>query len=225
MSNLKEIITEEHRKGQGFKILQEVNKSVNGRICHNFTSILYDIRTLLGPDKKTYLEIGSYAGASAALILRNPYPTEVICIDPCDLDQFGGKHALTLNNNLEKNNIHNNLFKVYENYSTDNTLISLLQQNNTKVDLLFIDGDHTEQGVLTDWKLYEQFLNPGGFVVFDDYNDDHYSPGVRPAVNSIIKTLSDDYTIIGDIDNVLDIKCPVAYNHPTLSNEFIIHKN
>ena len=36
------------------------------------------------------------------------------------------------------------------------------------VDFLFIDGDHTEQGVTADWEDYRGFVRSGGLVAFHD---------------------------------------------------------
>ena len=36
------------------------------------------------------------------------------------------------------------------------------------VDVLFIDGDHSYEGVLADWLLYHSLVKPGGIVVFHD---------------------------------------------------------
>ena len=36
------------------------------------------------------------------------------------------------------------------------------------VDLLFIDGDHTYEGVKQDWEMYSPLLNDDGIVVFHD---------------------------------------------------------
>lgn len=37
-----------------------------------------------------------------------------------------------------------------------------------KVDFLFIDGDHTYEGVKQDWELYSPLVRPGGLVAFHD---------------------------------------------------------
>ncbi len=37
-----------------------------------------------------------------------------------------------------------------------------------EIDLLFIDGDHSEAGCLLDWSSWQWFLAPGGRVVFHD---------------------------------------------------------
>jgi predicted O-methyltransferase YrrM len=36
------------------------------------------------------------------------------------------------------------------------------------LDLLFIDGDHTYEGVKTDWQLYANLVRPGGLVIMHD---------------------------------------------------------
>jgi cephalosporin hydroxylase len=40
--------------------------------------------------------------------------------------------------------------------------------NGEKVDFLFIDGDHTEQGVTADYLGYKEFVRPGGLIAFHD---------------------------------------------------------
>ena len=37
-----------------------------------------------------------------------------------------------------------------------------------KTDFLFIDGDHTYQGVKADFEMYAPLVRPGGLVVFHD---------------------------------------------------------
>jgi predicted O-methyltransferase YrrM len=39
---------------------------------------------------------------------------------------------------------------------------------NKPIDFLFIDGDHSEQGVTRDWNEWSQFVIPGGIVAFHD---------------------------------------------------------
>lgn len=41
---------------------------------------------------------------------------------------------------------------------------------NKKIDLLFIDGDHTYKGVKNDWDLYSPLVKKGGLIVFHDIN-------------------------------------------------------
>lgn len=40
--------------------------------------------------------------------------------------------------------------------------------DNSKLDLLFIDGDHTYEGVKRDFEIYSKFVKKGGIVAFHD---------------------------------------------------------
>jgi predicted O-methyltransferase YrrM len=40
--------------------------------------------------------------------------------------------------------------------------------NGRKVDFLFIDGDHTEAGVRSDYNMYSPLVRPGGIIAFHD---------------------------------------------------------
>ena len=73
---------------------------------------------------------------------------------------------------------------------------------SNKIDLLFIDGDHSFNGVIADFNMYGDLISVGGYVVFDDYNDNTYSPEVKQAVNSLLPNLV-DYEIIGTLENIL----------------------
>lgn len=43
----------------------------------------------------------------------------------------------------------------------------------TKIDLLFIDGDHSFDGVARDFSLYRHFVRDGGIIVFHDIVEDY----------------------------------------------------
>jgi predicted O-methyltransferase YrrM len=45
-----------------------------------------------------------------------------------------------------------------------------------KIDLIFIDGDHTLAGVRQDFEGFQRFLNPEGFVLFHDSAWEHDQP-------------------------------------------------
>lgn len=43
------------------------------------------------------------------------------------------------------------------------------------LDVLYIDGDHTSQGVSTDFSLYSSLVRPGGVIVFHDIVPDYHA--------------------------------------------------
>lgn len=52
-----------------------------------------------------------------------------------------------------------------------------------KIDVLFIDGDHSYEGVKKDWEKWSPFVKKGGIVFFHDC--DNTSPGVRKLWDEI----------------------------------------
>lgn len=69
-----------------------------------------------------------------------------------------------------------------------------------KVALLHIDGGHTRRNVLLDFLLYSQSVVPGGFIVFDDYNDFQHSPEVGPAVDLLRATgFFQGFNVLGSV--------------------------
>jgi len=44
-------------------------------------------------------------------------------------------------------------------------------------DLIFIDGDHSYEGVKIDFELYKELLSNRGVILFHDIDPNHISPG------------------------------------------------
>lgn len=155
------------KNSQSLEILR--NLDIKERRFHEHTHILYDLRTLLGSEKCIYVEIGTYVGTSARLLLEHPFPTKIYAIDPCVLnrDHYGGDkdQYSTIIKNTQK---IGGDFTLFKNYSTDRELLKIF--NYKKIDLLFIDGDHSFNGVINDFNNWEKFIAIGGYIVFDDYS-------------------------------------------------------
>jgi cephalosporin hydroxylase len=142
-----------------------------------------------------YLEIGCYAGASSCLMIQRPN-TNVFAID---IGYPVNKQSVLMN--INKLNKNHNYFEYIQGYSNDNIVLNRVKEIKNGIDILFIDGDHSYDGVLSDFNLYSGFVNNGGYIIFDDYNDHYHSPEVKPSVDDIIKSLN-GYEIIGCLDNI-----------------------
>ena len=55
-----------------------------------------------------------------------------------------------------------------------NDVEHILSYYGEKLDFLFIDGDHSYEGVKADWEDYRGFVRPGGLVAFHDIVDSEY---------------------------------------------------
>jgi predicted O-methyltransferase YrrM len=54
------------------------------------------------------------------------------------------------------------------------------------VDLVFIDGDHSEQGCRLDWDLWSRLVAPGGVVVFHDAREGTAAGGGLPGPTAVV---------------------------------------
>ena len=152
-------------------------------------------------------------------MLHHDYETEYNCIDPLHLDRTDRS---IIEKNIVKYNKNNYNINIWQNFSTDETFLENLDKINFKTDILFIKGDHSYDTVIKDFNNFEKFVNPGGYIIFDDYEDYKYSPDVRLAVDDIVKNIDQEkYDIIGNIDN---IKNAYAEINTPKSNEYILIK-
>lgn len=177
---------------RSLQILQDITERIDGKTFHHHFHILYDLP--LPSAKPVYLEIGCYAGASAILMLRRPN-VSVVSID------LGNPISPSIvESNVKANNPLGNSFRYVMGSSHNQSVFE--QVNDLKVDLLFIDGDHSGIGVEQDWLLYSNLVTPNGWIVFDDYNDKEHSPEVKPAVDNIVKNLDKkQYHAYGTLPN------------------------
>ncbi len=60
------------------------------------------------------------------------------------------------------------------------------------LDLLFIDGDHSERGCRLDWDLWSSFVRPGGVVVFHDAREGLPDGGGLPGPSAVVNALFRD---------------------------------
>ena len=193
-----------------------ISNNMEGSTFHFHTHILYDIRTKLGDGDVTYFEIGSYCGASVSLISSHDYPTKCFGLDigfPID------QSVVIKNVDMFKNK--NSTFEYIKGSSYDESIVQTAYNKVDKIDLLFIDGDHSEQAVYKDFNNYSKLVTKNGYICFDDYLDAEYSPDVKVAVDNIVKSLDvNEYEVIG----VLEYDQLKSYTNFPANSIFVIKK-
>ncbi len=114
-------------------------------------------------EPKTILEIGTCNGGS--LFIWANLASELVVT--CDLN---------------KAKIRDGLYQQFPPPSSGCKIVSLAGDSHERsfrkeveaaldgraVDFLFIDGDHTEEGVEADFKMYKDLVRPGGIIAFHD---------------------------------------------------------
>jgi predicted O-methyltransferase YrrM len=149
----------------------------------------------------SYLEIGSYEGASAIWMAKNNKRIRSItCIDNWSNND---EHSDTDMIQVEVNFRHNIklLEQEYKNISFDVYKMSShrglahLMGKTLMYDWIYIDGSHRARDVLTDLTMAWHLLHPTGIMILDDYlwpnTDAKQAP--RLAIDSWME-IHDDYT-------------------------------
>lgn len=121
----------------------------------------------------TIVEIGAYRGASTtalAMGVRDAGCGHIHSIDPHkDFHGvlggfFSPEDHILFESTLKKYDV----IEWVTHYCTDSA--SVAKDWVLKIDLLWIDGDHSYEGVATDLKLWLPFVADGGIVVLDDHS-------------------------------------------------------
>jgi len=179
---------------------------------HHHYHILYDIANNIKKDTINYVEIGAYAGASAILMLHNKN-VKVISID---IGKPIGKQKVLNNINIF---FSEERFKYIQGNSQNQKTIDELLKITNEIDILFIDGDHSFEGVIKDFENYSNFVSKNGFIVFDDYRCP-ICVQVKPAVDKIVKDLDKNkFEVIGAMENIYG-----AHPKKNKGNCFIVKK-
>jgi predicted O-methyltransferase YrrM len=119
---------------------------------------------------KTILEIGTSFGGSLFLFARVAAPDALIVSIDLPDGEFGGGYPAWRS-------------VLYRSFASAAQRIRLLRADSHEpqtleaaraalagrhVDLLFIDGDHTYEGVKSDFEMYRSLVRPGGVIAFHD---------------------------------------------------------
>jgi len=128
------------------------------------------------PERKNFLEIGSYEGRSAVWTIENMMEDggEIVCIDTWE----GGAEHTPEDMEGTEMRFHQNITLVRKSFpnraviscrGTSVDWSAALIQEKRKFDFIYIDGSHLAKDVLTDACITWPLLKKDGFMVFDDY--------------------------------------------------------
>lgn len=189
------------KRSLSLSIMNQIAVNMNGKTLHRHIHILYDLRTLLGKEKKNYLEIGTYNGGSTCLMLAHPYDTDIYCIDP--MVSTSDQKDITLKN-LSKFNVYGRKIELFQGYSYDfNNVIKKILFQGVTFDLIFISGDCKYKEIISNFVNYYSLLNEGGYLIFDNYNT--ASGEVKKAVDNLMLGISKNL-FLGQFDILENIK-------------------
>ena len=180
-----------------FKILRQMG--IPKELLYSVCLIPDDIKSIydIAKDKdiSSVLEIGSFVGVSAIVLLTLFKKSKIYCVDPClSIKSDAKTYGVELNEStdyyfqaLSKNfSLCDRITKIKAFFSKipdDNTIayhlsnnpdmlkipvISTVLEQKRKFDLIFIDADHYAESVESNLKLTTEMLNSNGCVVLHD---------------------------------------------------------
>lgn len=203
--------------------VQEISETMKGKTFHHHYHILGPLSEMLEDNYKTFAEIGSFNGGSMCLMLNNKKGKNHISIDPFKVSAGQEK---TFDENVANHISDGQTVEKFVGLSDDPKIIKGAMEAIKKAggaDIFFIDGSHAKKMVEKDFENYHESVNPGGFIVFDDYMDKKDSPGVKKAVDEMYENGSfDGYNVIGTIKN--EAKAHSNGGSSDINNEYIIQK-
>jgi hypothetical protein len=133
----------------------------------NFEKCLNEYKHL---SKLNFLQIGAYTGDASEWLLKNILTNKTSFLT--DVDTWRGSDEL-----IHKTFDWENLEALYDKRMSKfsnikkyrGTSLSYLQTCNIKFDFIYIDGDHTSNGVYQDAIFSFPLLKDQGIMAFDDY--------------------------------------------------------
>lgn len=141
------------------------------------------------------IEIGSYLGASALATVSGfkDGESKLLCVDTWMNDAMAYTDEERSNPSYQQQDTFaiftNNTLACCKNIITfrglSGEVFNDIQRVATDIQWLFVDGDHSYEGVNLDWTLYSQLLDDKAIVIFHDIG---WAEGVKRVVASLVNT-------------------------------------
>jgi predicted O-methyltransferase YrrM len=166
-------------KRGGLELYPEHINTIPTHMKQHELQTLYMLAKML-PAGARIVEIGSYLGASACCLAAGAknHGAEIHCIDPFTNEAMQSQTRDTYPQFVENTQPYADMITVHKGYSQD-----VAGEIPSQIDLLFIDGDHSWEGVTQDLRLYLPLMNDGAILAMHDVG---YWAGVRRALREIV---------------------------------------
>lgn len=152
------LITQKYNNSIYKKINNELTEFI--RLCPWESEALFNLVKFA---KLGCVEIGRFNGGSAFLFCLSNPKLKIYSID------IAPQNDSKLSTLFKKFNCGQNVELIIDDA---NNYVKIFRKKNYKFDFLFIDGDHSFEGCLSDIKNWYPLLEPGGLIVFHDTSPD-----------------------------------------------------
>jgi predicted O-methyltransferase YrrM len=120
---------------------------------------------------KGAMEIGTYWGGTLFLLCRLAHDdARIISLDQHQGTLWGARKMIYYSFLKKRQRLH---IVIGDSHGTQTHARVAQKVGSEKLDLLFIDGDHSYEGVKSDFDMYSPFVRSGGLVAFHDILSPH----------------------------------------------------
>lgn len=125
--------------------------------------------------KRSAIEIGVFEGVNTVIVGQHIDPSaKVYGIDPFFKGRLGlCYHEYIARINIRRHKVGNKVILIAK-LSAD-----AVRDTPAEADFIFIDGDHSYNGIKNDWELYSKKIVPGGIIALHDTSVPDFDPGRR----------------------------------------------
>lgn len=154
------------------QIMEECSQEIQG--AQIYDELRRVLSVLNGRNIRSVLEIGSEDGGTLKVWARMFNPCDFVTLDLNSYPHASGKQVQLEQRWRSWLQFPSQLSCVWGDSHDPNTLAAVskaLRENPSiggKVDLLYIDGDHSELGVEQDYNMYKGLVNSPGVILFHD---------------------------------------------------------
>ena len=154
---------------------------IKGHLGLNEGFLLFKIAKSLS-ENSVIVEIGSFKGKSTCFIAEGigNKKMQLICIDPWKDNLMQEKGDVIFNEFTQNTKKYRDKFSILRGFSYEVIKEWPIQR---KIDFLWIDGDHSYEGVKKDIFNWIPLVKERSFICFHDYRD---APGVKKAVDELV---------------------------------------
>jgi len=132
---------------------------------------------------KVIFEIGTFQGGTLYLLSKLSNPDAVIISMDLPAYKAGQSYSPLRKPFYQTFALKNQKFYLIRKNSHKPSTLIVIEEilKNNKVDILFIDGDHSYDGIKRDFEMYSHLVSPEGIIIFHDIvpgDKTRYSGGV-----------------------------------------------
>lgn len=203
--------------------IQKLNliRKIEGWLTDNEMICLHNL-AYNSPKNAIILEIGSWKGKSAITMATSFQESDmktIYCIDPHTGSEEHQKKNLKINtysdflSNIKKFKVNKYIKPIRK------TSLEARVSFSSKIDLLFIDGDHSHNGCLLDYALWQPIVKEGGIIAFHDTRGKWTGPR-KVVVNQIF--LSRNFKDIRFSDSIVYARKSTTFSVKSLINNYFM---